>query len=197
MESYVRPAVHTPPLFIPPQMLLLMSFGNNMMYPDLPSLPLYYFQGPPTPPESLRGMAPVVGPPIPPPMYFVVDPMLYARIVSQIDYYFRATITWLKIHTCGRTWMNSLNRWVPIKINVFGWRTNLNRIATMDELLKRIVLVGLNVCSLCLNATDSVDHIFTACYILAIVWNHICDNWHKTGNFHTILLISYCLQLCA
>ncbi|KAJ0700065.1 hypothetical protein HanOQP8_Chr10g0363331 [Helianthus annuus] len=89
MESYVRPAVHTPPLFIPPQMLLLMSFGNNMMYPDLPSLPLYYFQGPPTPPESLRGMAPVVGPPIPPPMYFVADPMLYARIVSQIDYYFR------------------------------------------------------------------------------------------------------------
>ncbi|KAL9999950.1 hypothetical protein Hdeb2414_s0453g00897291 [Helianthus debilis subsp. tardiflorus] len=88
-RGYVRPAVHSPPPFIPPQMPLLRPFGNNMMYPDLPSPPVYYFQGPPPPPESLRGMAPVVGPPIPPPMYFVADPMLYARIVSQIDYYFR------------------------------------------------------------------------------------------------------------
>ncbi|MFS7970242.1 putative la-type HTH domain, winged helix-like DNA-binding domain superfamily [Helianthus anomalus] len=87
-RGYVRPAVHTPPPFIPPQMPLMRPFGNNMMYPDLPSPPVYYFQGPPPPPESLRGMAPVVGPPIPPPMYFVADPMLYARIVSQIDYYF-------------------------------------------------------------------------------------------------------------
>ncbi|KAI7735437.1 hypothetical protein M8C21_013252, partial [Ambrosia artemisiifolia] len=103
--GYVRPAVHAPPpTFIPPQMPMLRPFGNNMMYPgefefefefrlrnvyaEMPS-PMFYYQGPPPPPaESLRGMAPVVGPPIPPPMYFVSDPMLYARIVAQIDYYF-------------------------------------------------------------------------------------------------------------
>ncbi|KAI3784561.1 hypothetical protein L1987_43662 [Smallanthus sonchifolius] len=85
-RGYIRPSVHTPPPFIPPQMPLLRPFANNMMYPDMPS-PMFYVQAPPPPPESLRGMPPLVGP-IPPPMYFLSDPMLHARIVSQIDYYF-------------------------------------------------------------------------------------------------------------
>nr|XP_043617341.1 la-related protein 1C-like [Erigeron canadensis] len=92
-RSYIRPSVHTSPTFIPPPMTLpVRPFGNNMMYTDLPS-PVFYVQGPPPPPESLRGM-PFVGP-IPPPMYFLpdhmlqgIDPMLHANIVSQIDYYF-------------------------------------------------------------------------------------------------------------
>ncbi|XP_024978393.1 la-related protein 1C-like isoform X1 [Cynara cardunculus var. scolymus] len=85
--GYIRPSVHASTPFIPPPMPLpVRSFGNNMIYPDMPS-PLFYVQGPPPPPESLRGM-PLVAP-IPPPMYFAVpDPMLHARIVSQIDYYF-------------------------------------------------------------------------------------------------------------
>ncbi|KAK1432617.1 hypothetical protein QVD17_09515 [Tagetes erecta] len=85
-RGYVRPTVHTPPQFMPPQMPLLRPFGNNMMYPDMSS-PLFYFQGPPPPPESLRAMPPLVGP-IPPPMYFVSNPMLHAMIVNQIDFYF-------------------------------------------------------------------------------------------------------------
>jgi len=32
-RGYVRPTVHTPPQFIPPQMPLLRPFANNMMYP--------------------------------------------------------------------------------------------------------------------------------------------------------------------
>nr|GFA44579.1 RNA-binding protein Lupus La [Tanacetum cinerariifolium] len=61
----------------------VQSFGNNMMYPDVPS-PVIYVPGPP--PDSLRAM-PFV-PPLPPQMYFAVDPLLHANLVSQIDYYF-------------------------------------------------------------------------------------------------------------
>ncbi|KAI3669373.1 hypothetical protein L6452_40607 [Arctium lappa] len=86
-RGYIRPSVHTSTPFIPPPMPLpVQSFGNNLMYPDMPS-PVFYVPGPPPPPESLRAM-PLVAP-IPPPMYFAVpDPLLHARIVSQIDYYF-------------------------------------------------------------------------------------------------------------
>ncbi|KAJ9561817.1 hypothetical protein OSB04_006977 [Centaurea solstitialis] len=86
-RGYIRPSVHATTPFVPPPMPLpVRSFGNNLMYPDMSS-PMFYVQGPPPPPESLRAM-PLVAP-IPPPMYFAVpDPMLHSRIVSQIDYYF-------------------------------------------------------------------------------------------------------------
>lgn len=86
-RGYIRPSVHSSTPFIPPPMPLpVRSFGNNLMYPDMPS-PMFYVPGPPPPPEALRAM-PLVAP-IPPPMYFALpDPLLHAKIVSQIDYYF-------------------------------------------------------------------------------------------------------------
>ncbi|PWA37836.1 RNA-binding protein Lupus La [Artemisia annua] len=86
-RGYVRPTVHAPAPFISqPMPLPVRPFGNNMIYPELPS-PVFYVQGPPPPPEALRAM-PMVGP-VPPPMYFASpDHLLHARIVSQIDYYF-------------------------------------------------------------------------------------------------------------
>lgn len=112
-RGYIRPTVHTTAPFIPqPMPVPVQSFGNNMMYPgevfyyqmvmlltlwfrlmlnpfaDVPS-PVIYVPGPP-PPDSLRAM-PFV-PPLPPQMYFAVDPLLHANLVSQIDYYFRYII---------------------------------------------------------------------------------------------------------
>ncbi|PWA75528.1 RNA-binding protein Lupus La [Artemisia annua] len=82
-RGFIRPTVHTTAPFIPqPMPVPVQSFGNNMMYPDVPS-PVIYVPGPP---DSLRAM-PFV-PPLPPQMYFAVDPLLHANIVSQIDYYF-------------------------------------------------------------------------------------------------------------
>lgn len=82
-RGYIRPSVHPPASFIPPQMHVpVQSFGNNMMYSDMPS-PVYYVPGPT--PDSIRAMP--FAPPLPP-MYFAVDVQLYANIVTQIDYYF-------------------------------------------------------------------------------------------------------------
>ncbi|KAL8231695.1 hypothetical protein R6Q57_001473 [Mikania cordata] len=110
-RGYIRPSVHTPPLFIPPQMPLMRPFGNNIMYPDMSS-PVFYIQGSSPSTDSLRGMPPIVGP-IPPPMYFVSDPMLHARIVSQIDYYFSNDN--LVKDTYLRENMNE-HGWVPISL---------------------------------------------------------------------------------
>nr|XP_043631776.1 la-related protein 1C [Erigeron canadensis] len=83
-RGYMRPSLHTPASFIPPPMPVpVQSFGNNMMYPDMAS-PLFYMPAPP--PDSVRAMP--FAPPLPPAMYFAVDPQLYANIVTQIDYYF-------------------------------------------------------------------------------------------------------------
>ncbi|KAI3665348.1 hypothetical protein L6452_43972 [Arctium lappa] len=85
-RGYIRPSIHNSTPFIPPPMPVpVRPFGNNVMYPDMASA-MIYVQGPP-PPESLRSMSLVA--PIPAPMYFSVpDPLLHAKIVNQIDYYF-------------------------------------------------------------------------------------------------------------
>ncbi|XP_076929978.1 la-related protein 1C-like [Bidens hawaiensis] len=82
-RGYVRPSVHTSAPFIPPSIHLpvVPPFGNNMMYPDVASS-LMYMSGPPPP-------AMPFGAPIQPQVYYAGhDPLLYANIVKQIDYYF-------------------------------------------------------------------------------------------------------------
>ncbi|XP_071705875.1 la-related protein 1C [Rutidosis leptorrhynchoides] len=86
-RGYIRPSVHTSASYIPPPLPVpvpVPTFGNNMMYPD-PTSPVIYISGPPA--DPLRPMP--FGPPLPPPMYFAYpDNQTYAKIVSQIDYYF-------------------------------------------------------------------------------------------------------------
>lgn len=63
------------------------------------------------------------------------------------------------------------NGWLPIKVNVFVWRTLLYRIATNDKLMKRRILVGPDMCVLCSSAGETVnpsnmDEEFLVCVIL-------------------------------
>ncbi|KAJ0467691.1 putative reverse transcriptase zinc-binding domain-containing protein [Helianthus annuus] len=66
-----------------------------------------------------------------------------------------------------------LNAWVPIKVKIFGWRAMLNRLPTMDMLIKRKIVTGPNRCSLCLGAVESIDHVFAACLVASVIWQKI------------------------
>ncbi|GJR74418.1 RNA-binding protein Lupus La [Tanacetum coccineum] len=129
-RGYVRPTVHAPAPFISqPMPLPVRPFGNNMIYPELPS-PVFYVQGPPPPPEALRAM-PMVGP-VPPPMYFASpDHLLHARIGSQIDYYFSNEN--LVRDTYLRKNMDEQG-WVPVSL-IAGFKKalNLNLIRTSES----------------------------------------------------------------
>ncbi|KAI3798823.1 hypothetical protein L1987_34103 [Smallanthus sonchifolius] len=79
-RGYARPSVHTSASFIPPSMHVpVQPFG--MMYPDV-APPVVY----------VPGLAPPAMPFVPPlqaQLYYAGhDPLLYANIVKQIDYYF-------------------------------------------------------------------------------------------------------------
>ncbi|KAJ0464132.1 putative la-type HTH domain, winged helix-like DNA-binding domain superfamily [Helianthus annuus] len=78
-RGYIRPSVHTSAPFIPPPMHVpVPPFGNNMMYPDVASSLMY------VPPQAMP-----FGAPIQPQVYYAGhDPLLYANIVNQIDFYF-------------------------------------------------------------------------------------------------------------
>ncbi|KAJ0495253.1 putative reverse transcriptase zinc-binding domain-containing protein [Helianthus annuus] len=50
---------------------------------------------------------------------------------------------------------------------------NLNRVPTVDNLLKRNIGVSDLSCQLCNSSDESVYHSFIACYIASLVWNGI------------------------
>ncbi|XP_022032949.1 uncharacterized protein LOC110934063 [Helianthus annuus] len=64
-------------------------------------------------------------------------------------------------------------KWVPIKCNVFVWRAGLGRIPTVDELQKRGMDVGEGFCPLCRSEEETASHLFTSCYIAAVLWQKI------------------------
>ncbi|KAM0018703.1 putative RNA-directed DNA polymerase [Helianthus debilis subsp. tardiflorus] len=66
--------------------------------------------------------------------------------------------------------------WVPLKCNIFAWRSEFNRIPTRVELDKRGVNIGSLECVLCGEANESVNHLFTGCTMVHQVW-HAIANW--------------------
>ncbi|KAL0718579.1 hypothetical protein Bca4012_067902 [Brassica carinata] len=104
----------------PPQMLMgspsfparstqytqIGSYGGPMLYPDFA---LHVFM-PHPPPESMT----LVGNLPPPPIYFPsLDPMLYNKILTQVEYYFSADNLSKDKHLRGQ--MND-EGWVPVRI---------------------------------------------------------------------------------
>ncbi|KAJ0667015.1 putative RNA-directed DNA polymerase [Helianthus annuus] len=67
-------------------------------------------------------------------------------------------------------------KWVPIKCNLFVWRAGLGRIPTGDELQKRGIDVGEGICPLCKSEVETAAHLFTSCYIAAVLWQKI-SSW--------------------
>ncbi|XP_076891442.1 uncharacterized protein LOC143542847 [Bidens hawaiensis] len=72
----------------------------------------------------------------------------------------------------------SWNYWLPLKLNTFGWRVNLARLPTMDALIKRKIINGPNACCFCWSDAETVDHLFTGCFVASLVWQKI-SKWCK------------------
>ncbi|XP_076920725.1 uncharacterized protein LOC143581927 [Bidens hawaiensis] len=66
-----------------------------------------------------------------------------------------------------------LNNWVPMKVNVIVWRALQNRLPNSDNLIKRKMFFGPDIYSNCLAAEESLDQIFTSCYVATMVWQRI------------------------
>lgn len=61
-------------------------------------------------------------------------------------------------------------KWVPIKCNVFMWRLLMDRIATKMALARRNINCGDGLCSFCEESEETVDHLFTSCFVATGVW---------------------------
>ncbi|KAM0042262.1 putative reverse transcriptase zinc-binding domain-containing protein [Helianthus debilis subsp. tardiflorus] len=57
----------------------------------------------------------------------------------------------------------------------------MNKIATLMALKSRHIGVEDTVCGLCGDGDESVDHLFTSCYMATMIWLHI-SNWCMIQN---------------
>ncbi|MFS7974589.1 putative reverse transcriptase zinc-binding domain-containing protein [Helianthus anomalus] len=69
-------------------------------------------------------------------------------------------------------------RWLPRKCSVFVWRLGLNKLATMDSLMKRNIVRGNQNCVFCLEAEETSVHLFTSCNLSSTVWS-LVSLWCK------------------
>ncbi|MFS7989024.1 putative reverse transcriptase zinc-binding domain-containing protein [Helianthus anomalus] len=67
-------------------------------------------------------------------------------------------------------------KWAPKKVNIFGWRGEQDRLATMVGLKKRGILPNSSVCKLCGEREEDADHLFIGCYVAAVLWQKV-SSW--------------------
>ncbi|KAJ0522604.1 putative reverse transcriptase zinc-binding domain-containing protein [Helianthus annuus] len=68
------------------------------------------------------------------------------------------------------------NKWLPLKVNIFGWRMALNRLPSKDCLLKRNIQVVNDLCPFCSESPESLEHLFTAYRCAHEVW-YMISSW--------------------
>ncbi|MFS7976886.1 putative reverse transcriptase zinc-binding domain-containing protein [Helianthus anomalus] len=68
------------------------------------------------------------------------------------------------------------NKWVPGKCNLFVWRAEMGRIPTADALSRRGLQVGDGLCPLCKSEAESIDHLFTSCFVATVIWQKV-SHW--------------------
>ncbi|KAM0042735.1 putative RNA-directed DNA polymerase [Helianthus debilis subsp. tardiflorus] len=62
------------------------------------------------------------------------------------------------------------SKWTPKKVNIFMWRAQMGRIATLDALSKRNCFNGEETCVMCNDGSETVEHLFCSCAVAAEVW---------------------------
>ncbi|KAM0016914.1 putative reverse transcriptase zinc-binding domain-containing protein [Helianthus debilis subsp. tardiflorus] len=83
-----------------------------------------------------------------------------------------------------RSWLTAVNmptsgasfdwcKWVPSKCNIFMWRVVMNRIPTKQALSRRNIFVEDNLCVLCEDGEETVEHLFSACGVSTKAWEGI------------------------
>nr|GEZ36853.1 RNA-directed DNA polymerase, eukaryota, reverse transcriptase zinc-binding domain protein [Tanacetum cinerariifolium] len=76
---------------------------------------------------------------------------------------------------------SSPTRWnnlIPLKVNVFTWRTANQRLPTRSNIDFRGIDVHTVICPLCEEVTESEEHIFFLCGIAKEIWKGLVDWWN-------------------
>nr|KAJ0204667.1 hypothetical protein LSAT_V11C500231070 [Lactuca sativa] len=84
-------------------------------------------------------------------------------------------------HSVGRWVWNPL---VPGKINILAWRAGKGKLPTMNNIFK-LGISSTNLCKMCNDASESVDHIFVGCSVTREVWLQVCKWWRLLDSSHS------------
>ncbi|GJZ88066.1 RNA-directed DNA polymerase, eukaryota [Tanacetum coccineum] len=85
---------------------------------------------------------------------------------------------------------SAATRWlklVPIKVNIFVWKLQCDRLPTRNNLVRRGVHVPHACCPVCETGTEDVAHLFFLCEVARDVSRLICRwwniSWMQVGSF--------------
>ncbi|KAJ0508307.1 putative reverse transcriptase zinc-binding domain-containing protein [Helianthus annuus] len=59
------------------------------------------------------------------------------------------------------------------KVNILCWRLTLDRLPTRMALVRRGINISSSVCPLCCEVDESIDHLFSSCFVSSTVWQNI------------------------
>nr|GEY99179.1 RNA-directed DNA polymerase, eukaryota [Tanacetum cinerariifolium] len=65
-------------------------------------------------------------------------------------------------------------KYIPIKINVFAWRAQLDRLPTRSNLVRRGVVMDSSLCPLCGLVPEDIQHVLFRCDMAKLVFRRIC-----------------------
>ncbi|GKA41559.1 RNA-directed DNA polymerase, eukaryota [Tanacetum coccineum] len=71
-----------------------------------------------------------------------------------------------------------MDKYVPIKLNVFAWNVHLNRLPTRVNLQHRGVLVSDPSCPICHSEDEDLSHLFFRCSLVTDIVRLICRWWN-------------------
>ncbi|GJS51353.1 RNA-directed DNA polymerase, eukaryota, reverse transcriptase zinc-binding domain protein [Tanacetum coccineum] len=69
------------------------------------------------------------------------------------------------------------NKILPLKINIFTWRTSHKRLPTRSNLDSRGIDLHSIRCSICDEAIESEEHLFVKCDVAKDTWKGVIDWW--------------------
>lgn len=83
------------------------------------------------------------------------------------------------------------SKFIPVRRTLVCWRVVHGRMPTMD-MIRRMGFVGPGCCLHCLNAEESVDHLFMGCSFAISVWQWLFDifqlRWEDFASFNQLLV---------
>nr|GEU30160.1 RNA-directed DNA polymerase, eukaryota [Tanacetum cinerariifolium] len=79
-------------------------------------------------------------------------------------------------------------KYIPIKINVFAWRAQLDRLPTRSNLVRRGVVLDSSLCPLCGLVPEDIHHVLFRCDTAKLVFHRICRWWDL--DWHDLLSFS-------
>nr|GEZ67007.1 RNA-directed DNA polymerase, eukaryota [Tanacetum cinerariifolium] len=79
-------------------------------------------------------------------------------------------------------------KYIPIKINVFGWRDRLDRLPTRSNIVRRVVVLDSSLCPLCGLVLEVIHHVLFRCDTAKFVFRRICRWWDM--DWHDLLSFS-------